>query len=587
MPRPNRNLSLTPTAFALLLSSGATALTVALCASNAAAATIPVTTTNMTVNGSDGCAFMEALEALNTRAAFSDCPAGNGSADTITLKPDIGIYSLPATRLYTLEIERSVIIRSATAGVQASIKSNNDTRELFFISSNSLAPTGVNVEFRDIVLQGPSPGSETGIYAFGPGNRKLTLLRCRITQFGGSAVIVQGMDLDIIDSIIDFNTSTNGGGVFFAPMTTDTAAVLNVRFSEISNNAASGVGGGIYFGDGGASTIVNSTIASNSASSGGGLELFLPGTGTFSITGSTIGLNSASGQGGGVRVTGAGKAILAESIVGSNSASPAPDWHGSIWTCNNSLVQSTQNTNVLGGTNNLFGQDPGFLNDRTWDVGGAYHTGVLALGSDSPAIDFNATSGQTEDQRHFPRGVDAIADGNRFDIGACEHDANMQTELMIVSSKSSDVHATSVAPQFSNGKGSNLQSNAVGDFVSYYVPITRDDCSSISVGVMRTSTSAKVQLMFNRPAFDNNSWSPIGPVLDLWARDPVFKELAVATKVKIFRNTTRFRFDVVGRNNANRDGYQIFPDYIKIAAPTSSGPCMSICPTPPCAKFSD
>lgn len=275
---------------------------------------------------------------------------------------------------------------------------------------------------------------------------------------------------------------------------------------------------------------------------------------------------------------------LKESIVSGNSASTGGDWFGVVAACNDSLIESTEGTTIASGSHNLFGINAGFMNDEPWNVSGPYGTKVMVLAENSPAVDFNSTSVQAEDQRHFPRGVDAVAGGNRFDIGAYEHDANVQTELLTVTSKSSDAHSVAEYPEFTNGKGTNLQSNAVNDFVAYDTPVLFDGCRSVYVGVRRTSNSAKVQLAYNDP--DKGSvWSPIGPVLDLWARTATFKELEVSPNLQLTRDDAQFRFQVVGRNNANTSGYQMFIDYIRFGPPKPDTTCVTLCSTPPCPPF--
>jgi hypothetical protein len=536
-------------ALALLLSAGA-----------ARAATIPVRTTNMTVNGSDGCGLAEALVAVNEQRAYSDCPAGNGSSDTITLRVGIGTYTIP----FGIYVERSMIIRSETAGIKVTIVSNG--MDLDAINCDSPA---VNLQLQDIDLRAGAADYQTGVYGHGTNNTKVTVLRSTIHGFGGVGILVSFMDLDIIDSIIEYNNGEGvggpGGGVSHHG---DSGTVLNIRHSQISDNWSSVIGGGVRFSGGGASSIVNSTISHNFAPVGAGLDLQLPsGAGLFSITASTIAKNSASERGGGVSSGGISNVRVAESIVGNNDAPLGADWYGTISTLVDSLVQSTANTTITTNTHNLIGSDPGFVNDAIpWYAGGPYYTRVMVLAPNSPAVDFNTSSSQTEDQRHFTRPVD-LPGFNLADIGAVELDPNTQTEFLTVTAKSSDTHSVVTAPQFTNGKGTNLQSNALNDFVTYDFPMIIDDCADISVGVRRMNNGGRVKMEYKTK---NSNWITVGPVLDLWASTPTFKQLSVATNFRVVLDSTLIRFTVVGKNNAS-SGYQMSFDYIKVTRNPTGG----------------
>jgi hypothetical protein len=567
-------------------------LVVGLSVSNAHAATIAVTTTSMAEVNGDGCGLMEASRAVNDGARYMDCPAGNGNADTITLRTGIGVYALPAAGL---SFNRNVILASAVSGTKALIEMTPNgsvaIQALPFFQT-------VNMELRDIQLRAQQVvPSQTGvatdgsIFHDGTTAEKVTLTRCRIEGFGGSGVSVQDMDLDIVDSVISSNSGS--GGVFFLGIKN----ILNVRYSEVSNNNSDFSGGGIYFSSAGASTIVNSTIAANSAPNGGGIDLEgTDGAVSFKIIASTIAFNTADNQGGGVFAGGSPNYSVSETVIGNNSALAGADWFGPIKSLTNSLLQSRANNTVGTNTHNLFSVDPGFRNFAPIYTGGKYYTANMPLGlatqflPQSPGIDFNTSSSQTDDQRHFPRGLVISSSSSKFDIGATEFDPNNQTELLNVLGQSSDTYSADVPqPEFSNGHGSNLQSDAVGDFVIYDLPMIRDECSSIAVGVRRSKESAQVQVEYNLPDENPNAWSPLGPPIDLWASAPVFKELGLVPNVKVKRASTRLRFRVVGRNNANKvtpKGYQMFLDYVKVGPPVpGNNTCFNICTTPPCTVF--
>lgn len=560
---------------------GLTVVAGAMWVGDARGATIAVTTTSMLDKAGDGCSLPEALKALNTRAPYRECIAGNGSSDTITLRTGIGTYTVPAGQT-TFLVQRDAIIRSDTAEKQVLIQFTNSALNAFDVNG---ASPGFNVEFRDLQLWYTGTGIQTGIHAAGTGSRKLTVVRCRVVGFSGTGVMAEGPDLDVIDSVItQNNASWAGAGIYVGG---DAGTSLNIRYSEISFNNSGYSGGGVYFYGGGTSSIINSTVANNSAPSGGAMALTVTSTAKFNIIATTIAYNSAADYAGGVSAAAFASVenfALSESIISDNQAPSGPDWDGFLNSCNNSLISQAEGTSILGGTHNQLGVNAGFITDYPMDAGGKYQTGMMVLGAASPAADFNSSSSQTEDQRHFPRGIGSIPGGNRFDIGAYERDPVEQAELLVVNAKSSDNHVVASAPEFSNGKGTNLQSNAVNDYVTYAVPVLRDDCGSVSLGVRRTANSAQVKVYYNQPGL-NNVWSPLGGTLDLWARTPIFKELALVPNVKLNRSRTQFKIQVVGRNNANNSGYQMSVDYIKIGPPTGAGPCYLICQTPPCGIF--
>jgi hypothetical protein len=269
-------------------------------------------------------------------------------------------------------------------------------------------------------------------------------------------------------------------------------------------------------------------------------------------------------------VAGPSKTYVSETIAGNNSAPTAPDWSGSLTSLTNSLLQSTAGTNLGTSSHNLF-EDPLLLGDMPFDAGGKFGTFVFPLDPTSKALNFN-DSGATTDQRHYFRPV-----GGKADIGAYEFDPNSQTELLTVTAKSSDAHVVYPSATFTNGQGTNLQSNAVGDFVTYAVPVLYDDCADVALGFMRTDNSAKIKVEYRNKA--NPNWVLLNPSIDLWASSNTRKEWPVIANFKMPRNYSEFRFTVVGKNNGNHNtqGYQMFLDYIRLTVHVPL-PGESLCP---------
>ncbi len=137
-----------------------------------------------------------------------------------------------------------------------------------------------------------------------------------LTISGGSATSGGGIDNDgnltISDSVISNNMATGDGG----GIENEGGDSLTISDSAISGNTAGGSGGGID--NQGVLSIIDSTIAGNSTGtdgSGGGID----DTGLLTVSGSTIEDNTAGLAGGGI-FNGSGTATVVNSTIGDNSA---------------------------------------------------------------------------------------------------------------------------------------------------------------------------------------------------------------------------------------------------------------------------
>lgn len=282
---------------------------------------------------------------------------------------------------------------------------------------------------------------------------------------GGGALAVLGGTADILRSTISGNTAGGNGGAIYntGTLTVDNVAVtensgtegggifhasaansLNILNSELSENTASGSGGGV-FADGADVSVTNSTLYGNAANFfGGGIWAL---TTSLEISNSTLVGNradadgNASGVGGGYAghtVTG----TLQHNIFASNfrGSGTAPDDitadFGQV------IVDSANSTNNLvadaasaggltdGNLGNIVGVDwkTVIANDGT-DATIAANGGdtrTIALLSDGPAVDAGEspyTGSLTTDQRGGLYG--RVVDGNKsgtaiIDIGAFE-----------------------------------------------------------------------------------------------------------------------------------------------------------------------
>jgi|GEM_PF-3407114 len=143
----------------------------------------------------------------------------------------------------------------------------------------------------------------------------------------GGGVSIYGGTFTATDCKISGNTADNtpdsGGGVYLGEN-----GKLELENVEISGNTASGQGGGIFVGDGIDFEMTDgTTISKNKAASGGGI--FVANTAAFTLTGGTISENeckySDSGSGGGIRFGNDGASITGKvtirggSVIGNSS----------------------------------------------------------------------------------------------------------------------------------------------------------------------------------------------------------------------------------------------------------------------------
>ena len=222
--------------------------------------------------------------------------------------------------------------------------------------------------------------------------------------------------LSITNSTISGNTSYLGGGIYNGDKGT-----LSITNSTISGNTAEGEGGGIC--NDGMLTITNSTISGNITDWGGGIF----NVGTLTITNSTISGNTASYGGG---INNDGKLTITNSTISGNTVSSAGGGiyraSGTVKLTNTivSLNYAGHNNDLGGsysGSNNIVGNDPGFVVAPVFDESGVLtnsDTLDLSLTAGSAAIDagLNAAVETEFDVAGNPRIINGIVD-----IGAYEY----------------------------------------------------------------------------------------------------------------------------------------------------------------------
>ncbi|HYU61670.1 MAG TPA: choice-of-anchor Q domain-containing protein, partial [Solirubrobacterales bacterium] len=399
------------------------ALLFLLLASDAQAATIPVTTTQDELNADGDCSLREAIEAANTNAAVDSCTAGSG-ADIVSLAA--ATYALSVTGTLEdanatgdLDITSDVTI-SGAGSTHSVIDADGIDRVLDVRSSSSLTINRARVTDG---CAAPEPTSAAGGGVRVTSGSSLAVTRAELRGNilcaggeGGGIYVDSGASATLDKSTLAQNSAgNNGGGIAVYGSVT-------VTESTFSGNEA-GNGGGIYNNQGTA-TITNSTFSGNKANTdGGGLAVAGP-SGTTTLMHVTVAGNSAhnfglTGDGGGLRIYSGANITLNSSLIADNSvASPGqgPDCFGAVTTSNGrNLVEDTTGCTGLAG-GDLTGQDPAL--SPLANNGGP--TKTRAIAATSPAIDAAGPGcpPPATDQRGVTR-----AQGAACDIGAFERES--------------------------------------------------------------------------------------------------------------------------------------------------------------------
>jgi hypothetical protein len=368
-----------------------------------------------------------------------------------------------------------------------------------------------------------------------------------------SLVILRGITLD------GNTTSGDGAGLYVPGDFNAAAAHVQIFSSTISNNTAGGKGGGMYVTS--SVNINNSTLSNNTAKVGGGAYSTTNSSNAYLLfTQCTVAFNRATDSGGGLACPPLGSGYrdaigVTSTIVARNSAPKYPDMFGKT---EGSYSLFGDMTGTTGDHSSFFpAADPllGPLMDNTGPIRVKTH----ALISRSPAIDM-IEPGFVEkfDARGYPRPTGPRS----WDVGAYEV-APFETELLSVVS-SQGWHATQDDAGLSNGAGTVMRSGAVGNYVTYAVPIP----DAVSTGTWYTillrakafPDGATVELS-TAPASATPQFTTIGTA-DLYA--PTSE---IGTYAFFFRftqvGTKYFRLKIIGKN-PNSIGYSANFDYIDI-----------------------
>jgi hypothetical protein len=246
----------------------------------AAAATIPVTTTDPAVAADGQCSIIEAMDNANDDAqTHADCPAGSG-ADTVELASS-ATYELDEVYVSLFGATGLPVIVSEITieGNDSTIRRAAGAPPFRFIAVDQMGDLTLN----DMTLEGGNPGGNW--------------LGGALANFGGRAFLAR--------TTVTGNSAAGAGGIY------NTSGPLTLLDSELSfNTGTAGVGGVAHNAANADATLVveGSLIHGNQAigSGAGGIYSYAPGAwrAVLMVTGSVISDNTAEFSGGGVRTEG-------------------------------------------------------------------------------------------------------------------------------------------------------------------------------------------------------------------------------------------------------------------------------------------
>jgi len=279
------------------------------------------------------------VASADTAATLTVCPSGcaytviqdavDAAPDGATVQVGVGTYT------QTVTISKSLTLAGAGAG-QTIIDGNNYTQHAPLVAITGTAGpvtvSGLTLQhgFGGGLLNNGQVGLEVARVVSSAIVANVNFAGPGFTGYGGG-IDNEGGALTVISSTIAGNTAaSNGGG-----LENGGAATLALVASTVSGNTTSGggVGGGIADGGptgSGVVTLTDSTVSGNSAGSGGGVSL-LAGVGTLALTDSTVSGNTASVGGGLDDTAMSGTVSLTGTILAGNTAGQGPDCntHGS------------------------------------------------------------------------------------------------------------------------------------------------------------------------------------------------------------------------------------------------------------------
>jgi hypothetical protein len=135
-----------------------------------------------------------------------------------------------------------------------------------------------------------------------------------------------------------------------------------------------------------------------------------------------------------------------------------------------------------------------------------------------------------------------------------------EAESLAVSGSSGDTVRNFADPNMSNGNGSIIDANAVGDYVTYTIPSVAAGTYDVRVGVKKYNTRGIFQLSVSGVGTGSSN---VGTTQDLYSAAEDYPELDLGTWSPGSTSDKFFKFLVTGKN-ASSSSYGIAIDYIKL-----------------------
>src|SRR5258706_1233651 len=213
------------------------------------AATIVVTAKKPDIKVDGKCSMIEAIINANDKAAtHPDCAAGNG-ADTILL-PAASTITFSSN---TLENARLGSIKSTIVIEGNGAKLVRKKSKIGFAAV--VVDASGDLSLRNVTLSGWGNGTII--------NRGIVTVTDSLLIGNAGTVLDGGAIYNAANAMLTIDNSTISGNTAFAGGAISNKGTININHSTISDNSATGSGGGRLYNDGGTVNITNSTISCN------------------------------------------------------------------------------------------------------------------------------------------------------------------------------------------------------------------------------------------------------------------------------------------------------------------------------------
>ncbi len=151
--------------------------------------------------------------------------------------------------------------------------------------------------------------------------------------------------------------------------------------------------------------------------------------------------------------------------------------------------------------------------------------------------------------------------------GARKFEAENLTVVNYLSQAGGTARALGADANCSNGNGEILDSNTIGDYLTFLVPNVTAGVYDVRVGVKNFYARGQFQLQIGRADSFGSSAMNLGGAVDEYAPNAQYLEIDLGTWSPISSNDKWFRFNVVGKNSASGGSAyttSLAFDYIKL-----------------------